>query len=183
MAGGATSCPQVREPRPQSAVSFSSTRRRPRSEPASPRRSAICSMAQAACPGSSSAQLVKRPRTRGHVVFSGSVAGRLSGFGGHIHAQIVAKVPSGEKETSDQFWPLGARTTTTTRHTSSCDERCRNFGNCDHVARTFAEQAKHGQCRHHRVAFQRVDVLRWTLRDVLHRALTSRRVWPPPRQN
>ena len=35
-----------------------------------------------------------------------------------------------------------------------CDERCRDLGDCNHVARTFAEPTEHGQCRHHRVAFQ-----------------------------
>jgi hypothetical protein len=35
-----------------------------------------------------------------------------------------------------------------------CDERCRDLGNRNHVARTFAEPTEHGQCRHHRVAFQ-----------------------------
>jgi hypothetical protein len=34
------------------------------------------------------------------------------------------------------------------------DERCRDLGNRNHVARTFAEPTEHGQCRHHRVAFQ-----------------------------
>jgi hypothetical protein len=35
-----------------------------------------------------------------------------------------------------------------------CDERCRDLGNRNHVARTFAEPTEYGQCRHHRVAFQ-----------------------------
>ena len=60
-----------------------------------------------------------------------------------------------------------------------CDERCRDLGNRDHVARTFAEPAQHGQCRHHRMAFQRADVLCWTVRDVLHRALSGRRRMAP----
>lgn len=34
------------------------------------------------------------------------------------------------------------------------DERCRDVWNRNHVARTFAEPTEHGQCRHHRVAFQ-----------------------------
>ncbi len=55
------------------------------------------------------------------------------------------------------------------------DERCRDVGNRDHVARAFAEPAKYGQCWHHRMAFQRADVLCWTVRDVLHRARAGRR--------
>jgi hypothetical protein len=35
-----------------------------------------------------------------------------------------------------------------------CDERSRDVWNRNHVARAFAEPTEHGQCWHHRVAFQ-----------------------------
>src|ERR1044072_7125177 len=56
-----------------------------------------------------------------------------------------------------------------------CDERCRDVGNRDHVARAFAEPAQYGQCWHHRMAFQRADVLCWSVRDVFPRPLTGGR--------
>src|ERR1700712_5079873 len=61
-----------------------------------------------------------------------------------------------------------------------CDEHCRHLGNCDHGSRAFAESPEHGQCWHHSMAFQRVDVLCWVVRDVLHRAgAGSRRLAAP----
>ncbi len=64
----------------------------------------------------------------------------------------------------------GWRSTTTKRHTCGCDECGRDLGYSNHGARTFAQPPQHGQCRHHSLAFQRTDVLCWTVRVLLHRA-------------
>src|SRR5271165_3404236 len=72
-------------------------------------------------------------------------------------------------------WVPGWSSTTTKRHTSWCDERCRDLGNRNHVARAFAEPTQHGQRRHDRVAVQRTHVLCWAVRDVLHGAGAGRR--------
>src|SRR3984957_5386533 len=50
------------------------------------------------------------------------------------------------------------------------DECGRDLGYSNHGARTFAQPPKYGQCWHHSLAFQRVDVLCWTIRLLLHRA-------------
>src|ERR1700744_172034 len=50
------------------------------------------------------------------------------------------------------------------------DECGRDLGYSNHGARTFAQPPKYGQCRHHSLAFQRVDVLCWAVRLLLHRA-------------
>ena len=61
-----------------------------------------------------------------------------------------------------------------------CDERCRDLGNRDHVARAFAEPAQHGQCRHHRMAFQRADVLCGLFAMYFTARSQADGEWPPP---
>src|ERR1700738_1012565 len=70
--------------------------------------------------------------------------------------------------------------TTTKRHTCGCDECGRDLGYCYHGARTFAQPPQHGQCRHHSLAFQRIDVLCWTVRVLLHRTCTGSRQLATP---
>src|SRR5580693_831749 len=72
------------------------------------------------------------------------------------------------------------RSTTTKRHTCGCDECGRDLGYCNHGARTFAQPTQHGQCRHHSLAFQRIDVLCWTVRLLLHRACAGGRQLAAP---
>src|SRR3984957_9456809 len=50
------------------------------------------------------------------------------------------------------------------------DECGRDLEYSNHGARTFAQPPEYGQCWHHSLAFQRVDVLCWTVRLLLHRA-------------
>ena len=70
--------------------------------------------------------------------------------------------------------------TTTKRHTCGCDECGRDLGYCYHGARTFAQPPQHGQCRHHSLAFQRIDVLCWTVRVLLHRTCAGGRQLAAP---